>query len=212
MAFFESFGLAAGRRNLFAEIWTPYVVFQYESNSVTTNIIPCWCGVDAWYLAIMPTSVYHILGEDAFLELVNGAPPHVYYHHVLYLNPPTTFYGVDAAITGHSEYGHPNVSFVNPNRGNRFFEAVAAEWYVVPQRYVRIFDWLREGLPVIEQTVEIARKLLDATKEHCAKEIEAVEAAKRREDLYKALIRGVWCAKASRLLSEDTSDNSWSMW
>lgn len=147
--FFENISLTVNRIKLIQEIWTPYLIFQSETKTGMESIIPCWCGSDVWYIAIMPTSVYHILGKEEFLNLVNHNPPYVYSHHVFYTYPPQPFYGINAEISGHSIYGHPNVVFVNPNYKDRFFYSLAYDWPVHQERYLRILDWLKEGLPII---------------------------------------------------------------
>lgn len=187
--------LAYFREELIKEIWTPYLVYQYEANSITVNRVPCWCNSDIWYIGLVPTTIYHVLGKDIFLEYVNSIPTYMYFYTNIGTTPPISFPGADdVSITGHSKYGHPTITFSNPKYKYMFFEAIGDSWHPRDYHYQSILSWINEASPITEQAVEIANKLLDFTKDQCAQEAKTI---RRRKDLYESLLQGVQCAKAS---------------
>ncbi len=182
-------------RQLIKEVWSPYDVYIVEKYGDKEIKLKSDLGTRMWYGGMLPTLVFHLLGEEEFLKLLNSNEDYAYYRPLFASGRPVPFPGRNASIIGTSEYGHPNVRYRNPDYPNRVFDFVASHWGENRSHDNLILNMADATTDnVMRQTARIAKDLLKKFGFSCGKDYKENKTKNIREK-YKILLNEIRCLK-----------------
>lgn len=141
------------RRNFVKEVYVPYKVKTYTSRNFAEDEKP-----ESLFYALIPAGVYSIVGEDAFIDIVNAGFSSTYDKDGNILSEEEPFLGLYVEHT--NEQGIPHLEYEDPEVDGIFYQFVPISWDEFPHERFNL-ETINCMAPVVENTVQIVRVYLD---------------------------------------------------
>ena len=149
------------RRNFVKMVYAPYKVDTYTRSELPEDEKP-----ESLFYALIPAGVYSIVGEDAFIDIVNAGFSRTYDKNGDILSEEEPFLGL---YVGHTnEQGIPYLEYEDPEVDRIFYKLIPISWDEA-EFPKNVLDNLQDNSPIVENAVQIVKVYLDdIIREHCA--------------------------------------------
>ncbi len=158
------------RRDFVKMVYAPYRIDTYTRSELPEDEKP-----ESLFYALIPAGVYSIVGEDAFIDIVNAGFSRTYDKNGDILSEEEPFLGL---YVGHTnEQGIPYLEYEDPEVDRIFYKLIPISWGEFPQERFNL-ETINCVATLVENAVQIVRVYLDDfIKDRCA--------GKSPLDLYK---------------------------